>query len=78
MAAERRSWLPAPSKLRAYSPTPHVCTQLFQEVNWICAHPVIQDVAVVDPVFNVGPDYLLVLAALKAGGYRGRLSLQCR
>lgn len=36
-------------------------------------------IAVLDPVFNTQGDHALgVLAALKAAGYRGHLSLQCR
>ncbi len=38
----------------------------------------VEDVAVLDPIFNDGPHYLDVLAEFQRQGYRGRLSLQCR
>lgn len=39
-------------------------------------HGPLRDLAIVDPTFNSGPQYLEVLA--KLSGYRGKLSLQCR
>ena len=48
------------------------------EAEWICANPVIQDIAVLDPTFNSGPGYLNVMDTLISGGYSGKLSLQCR
>lgn len=38
----------------------------------------VEDIAVLDPIFNVGPDHLAILHAFQRLGYRGRLSLQCR
>ena len=38
----------------------------------------VDDIAVLDPVFNMGRDYLAVLDEFHRVGYRGRLSLQCR
>ena len=38
----------------------------------------VEDVAVLDPIFNIKPNHLEVLRLLKKAGYRGRLSLQCR
>jgi radical SAM superfamily enzyme YgiQ (UPF0313 family) len=53
-------------------------SRIAQEVEWIISHPVIQDVAVLDPTFNSGPNYLAVMDALIAGRFSGKLSLQCR
>jgi coproporphyrinogen III oxidase-like Fe-S oxidoreductase len=39
---------------------------------------VISDVAVLDPTFNAGPDYLMVLEELATHGFCGKISLQCR
>ena len=47
-----------------------------KEAAWILEHPVIQDIAVLDPTFNSGPDYIKVLQGLI--GYTGKLALQCR
>jgi radical SAM superfamily enzyme YgiQ (UPF0313 family) len=46
------------------------------EANWILNNPIIEDIAVLDPTFNSGPDYLNVLHGLI--GYTGKLALQCR
>ena len=37
----------------------------------------VDDIAVLDPLFNLGAHALSVLATLRRLGYRGRLSLQC-
>ena len=47
-----------------------------QEAKWILDNPCIQDVAVLDPTFNSGPDYIKVLQGLI--GYTGKIALQCR
>lgn len=47
-----------------------------QEVKWIKAHSLIQDIAVLDPTFNSGPNYLNVMKFME--GYTGKLSLQVR
>jgi radical SAM superfamily enzyme YgiQ (UPF0313 family) len=52
--------------------------RVFTEAMWICSNKIIQDVAVLDPVFNSGPNYREVLKALIEGKYSGKLSLQCR
>lgn len=49
-----------------------------QEIEWICDHPVIADIAVVDPTFNTGLDHVHTINMLTDGGYRGEISLQCR
>lgn len=46
------------------------------EANWIMEAPIIQDIAILDPIFNSGPDYLKVLEYLI--GYKGKLALQSR
>lgn len=46
------------------------------EAQWILSHPIINDIAVLDPTFNAGPEYLNILHSLN--GYQGKLSLQCR
>ncbi len=48
------------------------------EARWICDNPIINDVAVLDPVFNSGALYLDILKELISGGFSGKLSLQCR
>ncbi len=37
----------------------------------------VEDIAVLDPLFNLGPHALAVLECFQRLGYRGRLSLQC-
>jgi radical SAM superfamily enzyme YgiQ (UPF0313 family) len=51
--------------------------RVFREIELFCTSGV-DDIAVLDPVFNVGPLAPEILAALAAGGFTGRLSLQCR
>jgi len=53
-------------------------TRLYQETQWLLSHPVINDIAVLDPTFNSGPHYLWILEQFIAQGYQGKLSLQCR
>jgi radical SAM superfamily enzyme YgiQ (UPF0313 family) len=50
--------------------------RVHQEAQWILQNPIIQDVAVLDPVFNSGPHYLEILRWLH--GYTGKLALQAR
>jgi radical SAM superfamily enzyme YgiQ (UPF0313 family) len=52
--------------------------RIHAEIDWITSHPVIQDIAVLDPIFNSGSEYLAVLDRLAAGRYGGRIALQCR
>lgn len=47
-----------------------------REAQWILDHPIIQDIAVLDPTFNSGHHYLDVMKSLH--GYTGKLALQCR
>jgi hypothetical protein len=47
------------------------------EIDLFCASGV-EDIAVLDPIFNMGPQAVGVLERFAARGYKGRLSLQCR
>lgn len=47
------------------------------EIDLFCRAGV-QDIAVLDPIFNVGPQALRVLERFQRRGFTGRLSLQCR
>jgi radical SAM superfamily enzyme YgiQ (UPF0313 family) len=47
------------------------------EIDLFCASGV-SDIAVLDPIFNMGPHATDVLRRFAARGYPGRLSLQCR
>ncbi len=49
-----------------------------KEAEWITQNPIIQDVAILDPTFNSGQDYLKVLDKLIKEKFKGKLSLQCR
>ncbi|KAF2077394.1 hypothetical protein CYY_001322 [Polysphondylium violaceum] len=52
--------------------------RVMEETQWILDNPIIQDIAVLDPVFNSGPHYMAILRQLIAGGYSGKIALQCR
>lgn len=47
------------------------------EIDLFCAAGV-REIAVLDPIFNLAPHALGVLERFAAGGFTGRLSLQCR
>lgn len=53
-------------------------SRIESEIHWIAQHPVIQDIAVLDPTFNSGPHAVETIDLLTATGYRGKISLQCR
>lgn len=53
-------------------------SRIQQEIEWILDHPVIQDIAVLDPTFNSGSQYMEILQAFIRGRYSGKLALQCR
>lgn len=53
-------------------------SRVIEEAHWITSNSIIQDVAVVDPTFNSGNQYLSVLEALAHGKYSGKIALQCR
>jgi radical SAM superfamily enzyme YgiQ (UPF0313 family) len=52
-------------------------SRIDDEIDLFCASGV-SDIAVLDPVFNAGPNAVAILERFAAHGYRGRLSLQCR
>lgn len=52
--------------------------RVMQEIDWITQNKVIQDVAVLDPTFNSGPQYLQVMDRFIEGEYSGKLALQVR
>jgi radical SAM superfamily enzyme YgiQ (UPF0313 family) len=53
-------------------------SRVIKEVQWITAHPVINDIAVIDPTFNVGNSYLLVLKEFAKQKFSGKISFQCK
>lgn len=53
-------------------------SRIMEEIEWIMSHPVINDIAVLDPTFNSGPNYLNILHELYQKNYIGKLSLQAR
>lgn len=48
------------------------------EINWILSNPIINDIAVIDPVFNSGNNYINIIKKLADGKYKGKLSLQAK
>lgn len=52
-------------------------TRVLGEVQLFCRHG-IEEIAVLDPIFNIGRGATDVLRAFVDGGFAGRLSLQCR
>ena len=53
-------------------------SRIMQEVEWIANNPIIQDIAVLDPTFNSGPNYLAIMDKLISERFSGKISLQCR
>jgi len=51
--------------------------RIIDEINWIVSSSV-EDIAVLDPIFNSGPNYLEILKLFAEKKYRGKLSLQSR
>ena len=51
--------------------------RLSHEVKWLCESQV-TDIAVLDPTFNSGPNYLDILDSFTENKFKGKLSLQCR
>ena len=59
--------------------TPLDRERIFEECDWMVKQSIdgpLRDLAVVDPTFNSGKDYLEVLS--KLSGFTGKISLQCR
>lgn len=52
-------------------------TRVLQEIDLVCARSV-REVAILDPVFNMGTEYHAVLEQFIRGGFRGKLSVQGR
>lgn len=52
-------------------------SRVLDEVALFCRHDV-REIAVLDPIFNIGAKSTEILCAFAEGGFRGRLSLQCR
>ncbi|MEZ4325004.1 MAG: B12-binding domain-containing radical SAM protein [Polyangiales bacterium] len=52
-------------------------TRIQEEIDMFCDLGV-TDIAVLDPIFNLGPHAVEVLERFATRGFRGRLSLQCR
>lgn len=71
----RESSLPTGSGLRIRRPLE--ITRVVREAEWICRSG-IDDVAVLDPTFNSGPNYLTVLDSFIQHGFQGKIALQCR
>jgi radical SAM superfamily enzyme YgiQ (UPF0313 family) len=53
-------------------------SRINSEIEWICSHPIIEDIAVVDPTFNSGENYLNILDSFINYKYQGKISFQCR
>ena len=49
-----------------------------QEIDWLTEDHIVQDLAVLDPVFNSGSNYLTVLERFASRKYSGKIALQCR
>lgn len=55
--------------------------RLMKECDWLSEQSIsgpLSDLAVVDPTFNSGQNYLKVLNRLSEGRFRGKISLQSR
>jgi radical SAM superfamily enzyme YgiQ (UPF0313 family) len=59
-------------------PKPFPLTKIIKEAEWITNNAIINDIAIIDPTFNEGSSYLTILHTLTHGGFKGKLSLQCR
>lgn len=53
-------------------------SRIMTEIEWIARNPMIKEVAVLDPTFNSGPNYMEVINKLIDEKFRGKISLQCR
>ena len=45
------------------------------EVDWICHEGIVEDLAVVDPTFNSGPNYINIIERFTSNNYTGKISL---
>lgn len=71
----RESDLPTVSSLQTRQPLK--ISRIAEEVEWLCKQQV-TDIAVIDPTFNAGPNYLEVMDGFILHRFQGKLSLQCR
>lgn len=52
--------------------------RIVNEIDWLVQDNIVQDIAVLDPTFNSGENYLDILEQFSKLKYKGKLSLQCR
>jgi radical SAM superfamily enzyme YgiQ (UPF0313 family) len=52
--------------------------RILEEIHWLVNDNIIQDLAVLDPTFNSGDQYLTILEEFARLQYKGKISLQCR
>ena len=71
----RESSLPTGSGQRIRRPLN--VSRVEKEVEWMCQSG-IEDIAVLDPTFNSGPNYLKILDSFIQHEFQGKLALQCR
>lgn len=71
----RESDLPTASSLQTRQPFSN--NRILEEVEWLTKKQV-ADIAVIDPTFNAGPNYLDVMSSFIYHQFQGKLALQCR
>ena len=71
----RESDLPTASSLQTRQPLKN--SRIFAEVEWL-AKKNVTDIAVIDPTFNAGQNYLKVMSSFIHHQFQGKLALQCR
>lgn len=49
-----------------------------EEIHWLIEENIVQDLAILDPTFNSGDQYLQILEQFAHQQYKGKISLQCR
>lgn len=55
----------------------HSQSRIMEEISWFVKNNV-RDIAILDPTFNSGSNYMSILEEFHKLDYRGKLSLQCR
>lgn len=63
-----------PSQIRRVFPS----ERIKEEIDWLVAGNIVQDIAVLDPTFNAGDAYYAILSQFADKKYKGKLALQCR
>lgn len=53
-------------------------SRIQQEIEWMTSDNVVEDLAILDPTFNSGDQYMQILEQFASAKYRGKISLQCR